>query len=186
MARVPNTVAAWTANMVVPGAGIALAGRMGAGVPLAVVWGAAVAALVLSRVWADAAGPAATIAIAVAAVAVHVAGQVLLFVTLCASARRMADEGRNDRFKAALAAYLRGEYDQSASICDGLLREDPDDVEAAFQLAAIARRRGDAETARKWFLRARYLDDDGKWDFQIGRGLESLAAKPAAAPSDAK
>ena len=186
MARLPNPAAAWTANIVVPGAGIALAGRMAAGATLAIAWGAAVAGLALAIIWPDAVGLAATLALAVAVVGLHAAGQILLFLTLCAAARRMADEGRNDRFKAALTAYLRGEYDESASVCEGLLRDDPDDVEAAYQLGAIARRRGDAAAARKWFLRARYLDDEGKWDFQIGRELEALGAKPAAASSESK
>jgi tetratricopeptide (TPR) repeat protein len=186
MARLPNPAAVWTANMVVPGAGIALAGRMAAGAALAIAWGAAVAGLLLGVIWPDAVGVAATIAFAVAVVGLHVAGQILLFLTLCAAARRVADDGRNERFKAALTAYLRGEYDESASISEGLLRDDPDDVEAAYQMGAIARRRGDAATAQKWFLRAQYLDDEGKWDFQIGRELEALAARPAASSADAK
>jgi hypothetical protein len=55
-----------------------------------------------------------------------------------------------------------------------LLRADAGDVEATLQLAAIARRRGDAAAARRHLRRARYLDDDGRWDFQIGRELEAL------------
>jgi hypothetical protein len=68
-------------------------------------------------------------------------------------------------------AYLQGKLDESESISKALLSEDPDDVEAALQLGYIARRRGDLAAARLWLVRARYLDDEGKWDFEIDREL---------------
>ena len=79
-------------------------------------------------------------------------------------------------FRSALVAYLQDRMDESESICRELLASDPDDVEAFLQLAMIARHRGDAATARRHLVRARYLDDAGRWDSQIERELSALVA----------
>ena len=96
----------------------------------------------------------------------------------------MKTEGRDERFKAALAAYMAGRHDEAEAACKALLREDPDDVEAMLQLASVARRRGLLAEARRCFLQARYLDDRGRWDAEIGRELASIeetASRSAAA-----
>jgi Flp pilus assembly protein TadD len=80
----------------------------------------------------------------------------------------------DEEFKKALAAYLQGRYDEAETACKALLRQDPGDVEATLQLGAIARRRGRLAQARRHFRRARYLDDRGKWDSEIGRELAAF------------
>ncbi len=104
----------------------------------------------------------------------YVAAQAALYRYLKAAKARQADGGRDEQFKAALVAYLAGRYDEAEAACHALLRDDPDNVEAMLQLGSVARRRGRLAQARQCFLRARYLDDRGRWDAEIGRELASF------------
>jgi len=178
MTRLPHPVLFWAANVLVPGAGMVLLGRMGRGVLLAALWGMSAAGCLLGQVWS---APLVRVVGACLMVWIFAISQVALLAGLRAARRRLADPARNDKFKEALAAYLRGRYDDSEAVCRDLLRADPDDVEAMLQLAAIARRRGDAAAARRYLGQARYLDDDGVWDFEIGRELAALAPTPVPA-----
>ena len=164
------------ANLLLPGAGHVWLGWVGSGAAVAVAWGLlAGGALVLEifragrpvSPWEWFLGGSAAI--------LYVAAQVRLGFRLRAIKRagRMDGDGL---FRSALAAYLQDRLDESGSICRTLLKSDPDDVEAFLQLAMIARHRGDAATARQHLLRARYLDDAGRWDFEIQRELEALGA----------
>ena len=52
-------------------------------------------------------------------------------------------------------------------------------VEAAVrEILEDVRRRGDAAAARSSLCRARYLDDESRWDFEIGRELAALEPRP--------
>jgi thioredoxin-like negative regulator of GroEL len=176
----PCPVCVWAANLLVPGAGEVLLGRLWMGPIRAVVWGALVAQAMFRAIFrADSGSLTWAAVLGGLAAAVYLGGQVSLWLRMRAARRWLGNELRNSRFKAALAAYLQGRLDDCESACRELLREDPDDVEATLQLASVARRRGDPASARRRLLRARYLDDDGRWDGQIGRELAALGP-PAA------
>jgi hypothetical protein len=178
----PRHLWIWLANLLLPGAGAVLLGAVGRGTVLAVVWASAAAFAIAvatfrpELAWA----PWGTVPMAAAA-GLYVVGQVWVALVLRASRRLRGDAGRDEKFKAALVTYLRGDLDSSAELCRELLGADPDDVEATLQLAAVARGRGDAGAARAHLLRARYLDDAGQWDAEIRRRLD--AVEPAAVTS---
>jgi len=166
------------ANLLVPGVGFVLLGRVGVGVLWAAVWVVAVGgwlAIVLLR--PDLGGTLWAPAFGVTAVLWYLFGQTLLSYWLRAADRGRADPARDARFRDALVAYLRGELDASESIARELLRADPDDVEAMLHLATLARHRGNVRSARRCLRRARYLDDAGRWDFRISRDLAALEAR---------
>jgi len=168
----------WPANLLVPGAGHVMVGRVLAGVLYALVWGGALGGLLLVITFrADLAGSYWPVFLAAAAIVFYVAPQVALMVRLRADKRFSGSEERDQRFKSALATYLQGRLEEAESICKGLLKSDPDDVEATLQLASVARRRGDAAAARAYLTRARYLDDEGRWDFEVERELASLGRR---------
>jgi len=166
----------WVADLLLPGAGHVWVGFVKCGAAVAVAWGFLTGgALVLEIFRAGAAVSPWEWALRGSAAGVYVAAQVWLWRRL----RAIRRAGRTDRdglFRSALVAYLQDRMDESESVCRALLESDPDDVEAFLQLAMIARRRGDAATARQHLVRARYLDDAGRWDFEIERELSALVA----------
>lgn len=173
----------WPANLLVPGAGHVMVGRVLAGALYALVWGGALGGLLLIVIFrADRAASYWPVFFAAAAIVFYAAPQVDLMVRLRADKRFSGGEERDQWFKSALAAHLQGRLEEAESICKDLLKADPDDVEATLQLASVARCRGDAAAARAYLARARYLDDEGRWDFEIERELASLG-RPAASPA---
>jgi hypothetical protein len=177
-------VLVWMANVLVPGAGLVLMGRVLVGAILAVVWGAAAAVWIQSRIYGG--SPEQFTVFGVGALAALAVAQVLLAGRMRAAARR-GEEERQRQFRAAVEAYLQDRLDDAETILARLLRGDPDDVEATLWLGSVARRRGDAVLARRYLVRARYLDDGGKWDFEIGRELAWIAEgrRTPAPPPDA-
>jgi tetratricopeptide (TPR) repeat protein len=179
MPRLPHPALAWTANVLVPGSGLVLAGRLPTGVACAVLWTAAVGLLLLATlVWPDAASEASTAALAVAAGLLFLAAQGLLYVRMWLLRRHRTDEARDAAFREVLAATLRGDVDEAEQGCRRLLARDPDDLEATLHLALLARRTGRPDEALRLLRRARFLDDSGRWDFQIERDLAALAGPP--------
>ncbi|MCX5648982.1 MAG: tetratricopeptide repeat protein [Planctomycetota bacterium] len=165
----------WVADLLLPGAGHVWVGFVKGGAAMAVAWGFLTGgALVLEIFRAGAAVSSWEWALRGSAAGVYVAAQASLGFRLRAI-RRVGQTDRDGRFCSALVAYLQDRLDESESVCRALLESDPDDVEAFFQLAMIARRRGDAATARRHLVRARYLDDAGRWDFEIEREMSALA-----------
>ena len=174
MARKVRSTSVWIANLLVPGAGLVLRGYIVVGVLWAVGWAAAGAGCLLSIVWPDVVAQNLTVPLVAVVILAYAWAQVFLGLAIWRAGRWRADAARDSRFKDALAAYLHGRLDISESICKELLRRDPDDVEATFQLAAIARRRGQPAVAARYLRRVRYLDDEGRWDFQVGRAMATL------------
>ena len=175
MTRLPHAALTWTANLLVPGAGLVLLGRLVLGILLGVWWGLAVSGLIVATlVWPDGAGTTVVVVFGVDVVAVYTLAQFLYYVRRRAAARHLESEARDEMFKAALVATLRGRLDDAEATCKSLLRLDPDDVEATLHLGTLARQRGRREAAFRYLRRARYLDDAGRWDFQIGRELAAL------------
>ena len=181
MARNLQSIGVWTANLLVPGAGLILVGSMLTGVLAAAAWGVAVSGLMVGLIWPALVWPNLCYGLAVAGAALYIWMQMALYVERRKAGRRLSDSSRDEKFKTILMAYLEGRYDEAESLCWQLLREDPDDVEACLQLATIDRRRGRLAVAHRGFRRARYLDAAGKWDNEISRELASLAP-PAGGP----
>ena len=176
MIRMPNAACAWTANVLVPGTGLVLMGRLVTGAVLALVWAASVVGLLMTGlVWVSGADPTVTLAFAACAAVVFAAAQAMLYVRRRAAARHLAGPARDSLFKEALTAGLQGRLDDAEAACRRLLRLDPDDVEATIELAVLARRRGRSDKARRLLRRARYLDDDGRCEFVITRELAENA-----------
>jgi len=175
MTRLPHPALTWTANLVVPGAGLVLLGRLVQGVVLGLWWTAATAVLVLATlVWPDGVTAKVTAVFAVNAAVAYGVAQWVHHVRRRTAARHLASPARDDLFREALEATLQGRLDDAEAACRRLLRLDPDDVEATLHLASLARRRGHVAAARRYLARTRYLDDDGRWDFQVGRELAAL------------
>jgi len=170
------------ANLLVPGAGHVWVGFVASGAAVAVAWGLlAGGALALEIFRAGGTVSSLEWFLCSSAAIVYVAAQVWLGFRLRAMRRAGRREG-DDLFRSALAAFLQDRLDESESICRELLASDPDDVEACLQLAMIARRRGDKASARAHLVRARYLDDAGRWDSQVERELSALVSTRADDP----
>lgn len=189
MTRMPHPGLLWTANLLVPGTGLVLLGRLATGVLFGVVWGLVLVTLVLvTLVWPDAATAERLVPAAVAAVAVYAGSQVVLYLRGRAAGAHLESDRRNDMFKKALIATLQGRLDDAEDACNTLLRADPDDVEATLHLGTLAAQRGRHEVAVRYLRRARYLDDAGRWDFEIGRELAALtgSGRSGAASAEAR
>jgi len=183
MTRLPHPALTWTANLLVPGTGLVLLGRLVPGVVLGLWWGLAVAGLVLEMlVWPDGVTAKAAAGFAINAAAAYGLAQFLHQARRRAAARHLSGEARDGMFRTAIDATLQGRLDDAEAACKALLRLDPDDVEATLHLAALERRRGHKAAARRYLARTRYLDEEGRWDFQVGRELAALdeADEPAA------
>ena len=165
----------WLANLLVPGSGLVVLGRIGVGAAVAVAWGgAAGAATALSTF-----GGGSRTVLGQTTLAWTVAGGLYVGAQACLAfrfraLRRGADRDRDAGMKRVIAAYLQGRFQDAEAACWNLLQTDPDDLEATLYLGSIARQRGDRAGAVRFFRRVRYLDDDGKWDFEVGRELEAL------------
>jgi hypothetical protein len=168
----------WALNLLVPGAGLVLSGRLAIGIVAGLAWAVAAGmAIITALVHPRGGSPGLTVLVAAAPLIVYGAAQFALAGCLRARTRSAQAPDRDARFRDALVAYVQGRLDESEAACRALLRSDPDDVEAMLQLASIARRRNDARLARRRLARARYLDDAGRWDFEIERELAALAGQ---------
>jgi len=182
MTRMPHRALLWTANLLVPGTGLVLLGRLVLGVLLGVWWGLTLSGFVLATlVWPDGAGPIVAVLLAASAAAAYVLAQFLCCVRRRAAARHLESDRRDEMFKEALVATLQGRLDDAEATCKSLLRLDTDDVEATLHLGTLARHGGRREVAFRYLRRARYLDDGGRWDFEIGRELAALNEPQSAA-----
>ena len=178
MERLPHPAVVWTANVLVPGSGLVLVGRFVAGVLLALLWAGAVAVVLVGvLVWPDAASAAAVTPMGVTAGLLFVASQGLLYVRVRQIRGYRASEERDEAFREVLAATLQGRLDDAEQGCRALLARDSDDVEATLHLALLARRQGRTPDAARLLRRARFLDDAGRWDFQIERERAAMAGR---------
>jgi len=178
MDRLSHPVAVWTASLLVPGAGLVMLGRVLAGTTVALLWAAAMAGLLVGQViWPDVLETGSVVSLGVLAGLLYVVGQVLTFARLRAARRLAADSARDTAFLEVLTATLQGRTAEAEAACKALLRQDPDDVEATLHLGVLAARAGRPAAARRYLRRARFLDDAGRWDFQIGRELAALGGR---------
>jgi len=175
MQRLPHPALLWTANVLVPGAGLVLMGRLASGSACAGLWSVAVGLLLVGTlVWPDAAPAAPVTALAVASGLLFAAAQMLLGVRSRSLRQHRAGEGREAVFREVLAATLRGALEEAEQGCRMLLSRDPDDTEATLHLALLARRTGRPAEAGRLLRRARFLDDAGRWDGVIERDLAAV------------
>ena len=175
MERLPHPAAVWTANLLVPGSGLVLLGRVLAGTVLALLWAAAAAGLLVGLlVWPDVMDPGPVVSLGVLTGILYGTGQVLTFARGRAVRRRASDASPDAAFLEVLAATLQGRTDEAEAACKALLRQDPDDVEATLHLGVLAARSGRRAAAERYLRRARFLDDAGRWDFRIGRELAAM------------
>ena len=79
MTRSSHRVIAWILNLLVPGTGWVLAGRMAAGIVVALMWGLAAGGVLVGFIWPDMLGPPVRWVLGVAAVALYVVPQVALY-----------------------------------------------------------------------------------------------------------
>ena len=173
-----HRVLLWVLNLLVPGAGLVLAGRLVIGIVAGLAWGLAAGTAIITAMVHPAGGSAGLSVLVVAApLIVYGAAQVALARRLRAERKSSQAPDHDAVFREALVAYVRGRFDESETACRALLHADPDDVEATLQLAAIARRRNAPRLAKRHLTRARYLDDSGRWDFEIERELAALAGE---------
>lgn len=177
MTRMPHPVLTWAANILVPGTGLVLLGRLALGTLLALWWCLAMVGLILATiVWPDSCTTTTVVSFAASASAAYVLAQLLHGVRRRVAGRHLTGEGRDKVFKAALVATLQGRLDDAEAACKALLRQDGDDVEATLHLGTLARHRGDREAALRYLRRAQYLDDEGRWDFEIGREMAAVVS----------
>jgi len=175
MQRLPHPAILWTANVLVPGSGLVLIGRMASGVACVVLWTATVGLLLLATlVWPDAVSAVPVAALAVSSGLLFAGAQGFLYVTERSLRRHREDEARDAAFREVLAATLRGAQDEAEQRCRTLLARDPDDLEATLHLALLARRAGRPAEAARMLRRVRFLDDTSRWDFQVERDLAAV------------
>ncbi len=178
MDRLPHPALVWTANVLVPGSGLVLVGRLVAGGLLAVLWVSAVGVVLVGvLIWPDAASAAAVAPMGVTAGLLFAAAQGLLYVRGRQIRAYKVSDTRDEAFREVLAATLQGRLDDAEQACRALLARDPDDVEATLHLAWLACRRGRKGRAARLLRRARFLDDAGRWDFRIQREQAALAGR---------
>jgi tetratricopeptide (TPR) repeat protein len=176
MTRNTHRIVAWIINLLVPGSGWVLAGRMFTGAAMSLLWGASMISVLARLIWPDMMGAPLWSTMVAMTVILYLVAQTNLYLIMRTMDRRLTDSARDEKFKVALTSYLAGRHDEAEAACRALLREDPDDVEAMLQLGSVARRRGRLAEARRHFERARYLDARGRWDAEIGRELASIEA----------
>lgn len=173
-----HTALLWLANLVVPGLGLVISGRLVWGVIIAISWDTALCSLLLAGfVWPGMACSQMTYVFAAGAAAVYAAAQIGLCAHVRAASNKASAARRDDLFKDAIRAYLQDRLDDGEAACKTLLRLDPQDVEAMLQLACVVARRGDVAQAKTLLRKVRYLDDQGKWDFHVERYLAALGSR---------
>lgn len=70
--------------------------------------------------------------------------------------------------------YLKGNWFESEQVLRGLLGQNPRDLDAGLMLAALLRRAGRPDEARRELDRLKRLDGSEKWEPEITRELELL------------
>lgn len=92
---------------------------------------------------------------------------------------RRIDDEKARLLRGGMIAYLRNDLEGAEETFRACLRLDGQEVEALLRIGVVTARRGAARRARRWLRRARRMDLDEKWGWEIERELEALRAPPA-------
>jgi hypothetical protein len=96
-------------------------------------------------------------------------------VAQIASLTRLSSaEMDTDLFRDAQGEYLRGNWFEAELVLNKLLEHNPQDADAQFMLAAVARRTGQRQEAVDRLRRLETLAQAGKWRAEIARESQSL------------
>lgn len=95
-----------------------------------------------------------------------------------------ADSEADDRFREAQHEYLKGHWIEAETLVSQLLRNRSQDVEARILLAAIQRRTGRPEEAKRLLAGLRAGADALAWRLEIERELERLDLEQTARQSE--
>ena len=82
-----------------------------------------------------------------------------------------------DGLTEALNHYLKGDYYQAEQVLDGLLRRNLRDLDARLMLATLLRHTGRTDEASQQLDVLGRFEGAGKWELEIRRERELLAAK---------
>jgi hypothetical protein len=83
---------------------------------------------------------------------------------------------KQDVFAEALNYYLKGDYYQTEQLLEGLLKRNLRDVDARLMLATLMRHAGRFDEAKQQLDTLARFEGAGKWQWEIGRERELLAA----------
>lgn len=83
---------------------------------------------------------------------------------------------QQDAFAEALDYYLKGDYYQAERLLDGLLRRNLRDLDARLMLATLLRHTGRNDEAKQQLDTLARFEGAGKWQWEIERERELLAA----------
>jgi hypothetical protein len=96
--------------------------------------------------------------------------------------QRRVEEEKVNLLKSGMIFFLRDEMEAAETAFRTCLKLDRGDVEALVRLGVLYARRGQAGPARRTLRRARSVDVEGKWSWEVERELQDLRGKltPAA------
>jgi hypothetical protein len=83
---------------------------------------------------------------------------------------------KKDAFAEALDYYLKGDYYQAEHLLEGLLQRNLRDLDARLMLATLLRHTGRIDEARQQLDTLAKFEGAGKWEWEIQRERELLAA----------
>ncbi|HZN56704.1 MAG TPA: hypothetical protein VFD71_01415 [Planctomycetota bacterium] len=95
------------------------------------------------------------------------------------------EERRLESLRAGTMAYLRGDLPAAEAAFLKCVHSDPADVEATFRLGVVCSRTGEVRKARGWLRRARRMDVEEKWKWELGREIGRLKGAHVAASTGA-
>jgi len=168
-------------SLLLPGAGHALLGKGITSVLLLIGYGASVDAAIVSALWFPDMLPGRMWWLTVA-----LAGTIWLYsaLTIVRIAywrhRPRFAAARDGAFNQALDLYLQDRYNEAREGFLRVLKLDPEDAEAHLYLSSVEADCGRLRGARRHLARARHLDAEGKWEWEIKRYEGLLHTRSAA------
>lgn len=170
-------LAAWVWNLVVPGGGLILAGRLWLGVAVGLLFAlTANLAVVTTLVVPDDVPGWLRIAFLTLSGAIYVAAQWLLAQTLRGHERCAAEAERRRILAAAVACLERGEPERALTALEPLRALAERDLVVAYRWAQVLTAARDVPAARAAWERVAALDRHRIYRAQVAAAMKSLAA----------
>ncbi len=167
-------------SLLLPGVGHGLLGKNVTSILLLVGFGGSIDALVISRLWFETMLPGRMLWLTIA-----LAGTIWLYSALTIIRlgywrhRPSLVAAKEAAFKSALDLYLQDKYNEARVGFLRALKLDPEDAEAHLYLASVETDCGRLKEARKHLSRAKRLDVEGKWAWEVSRKEGLLRARPS-------